>query len=87
MLTVARQASGYNVPLIGINKGGLGFLADIKPDVLQKKLKKILDGKYIKDKRIFFYLGLVYFELNKYDKSIDYYNKFLKILTLINGTI
>ena len=36
MLTVARQASEFNVPLIGINKGGLGFLADIKPDELQK---------------------------------------------------
>ena len=37
-----------------------------------------IEKKNIKDKRIFFYLGLVYFELNKYDKSIDYYNKFLK---------
>ena len=36
-----------------------------------------IEKKNIKDKRIFFYLGLVYFELNKYDKSIDYYNKFL----------
>ena len=36
-----------------------------------------IEKKNIKDKRIFFYLGLVCFELNKYDKSIDYYNKFL----------
>ena len=41
-------------------------------EIFQKIEKKILK---IKD---FFYLGLVYFELNKYDKSIDYYNKFLK---------
>lgn len=31
-----------------------------------------------KDVRISFYLGLIYFELNSYNKSILYYNKFLK---------
>ena len=41
------------------------------------KIFQKIEKKNIKDKRIFFYLGLVYFELNKYDKSIDYYNKFL----------
>ena len=27
---------------------------------------------------IYFYLGLIYFEFNKFNKSIFYYNKFLK---------
>ena len=31
-----------------------------------------------KNSSIFFYLGLVYFELNKFDQSILYYNKYLK---------
>ena len=31
-----------------------------------------------KDKRVYFYLGLIYFELNSFDKSIFYYNKYLK---------
>ncbi len=39
---------------------------------------KKLEKKDLKDKTIFFYLGLVHFELNKYDESINYYNKFLK---------
>ena len=30
------------------------------------------------DNRIYFYLGLVNFELNNFDKSISYYEKFLK---------
>jgi tetratricopeptide (TPR) repeat protein len=30
------------------------------------------------DNRIYFYLGMIYFELNNFDKSIFYYNKFLK---------
>ena len=33
--------------------------------------------KNCSDPRIFFYLGLIYFELNQFDKSISYYKKFL----------
>ena len=39
---------------------------------------KKIEKKNTKDKRIFFYIGLAYFELNKFDKSVDYYNKFLQ---------
>ena len=85
MLTVARQASGYNVPLIGINKGGLGFLADIKPDVLQKKLKKILDGKYIKDKRILL-LGELFDIENKRLENNLFNNLALNEISIIKGS-
>ena len=34
--------------------------------------------KNIKNTSINFYLGLIYFEFNKFTKSIFYYNKFLK---------
>ena len=37
-----------------------------------------LEKNNSKTTTIFFYLGLIYFELNKFDKSIFYYNKFLK---------
>jgi tetratricopeptide (TPR) repeat protein len=45
-----------------------------------------------KDKRAYFYLGLIYFELNNFDKSIFYYKKYLKtypnsINTLLNLAI
>ena len=85
MLTVARQASGYNVPLIGINKGGLGFLADIKPDVLQNKLKKILDGKYIKDKRILL-LGELFDIENKRLENNLFNNLALNEISIIKGS-
>ena len=32
-----------------------------------------------KDKRVYFYLGLIYYELNSFDKSIFYYNEYLKV--------
>ena len=85
MLTVARQASGYNVPLIGINKGGLGFLADIKPDVLQNKLKKILDGKYIKDKRILLLGELFDIENKKLENNL-FNNLALNEISIIKGS-
>ncbi len=34
--------------------------------------------KEVKNTNIFFYLGLIYFELNKFNKSIFYYSEFLK---------
>jgi len=37
-----------------------------------------LEKNNIKDKRIFFYLGIIYFELNNIHKSIRYYEKYLK---------
>ena len=37
-----------------------------------------LEKKNIKDKRVFFYLGIIYFELNNIHKSIRYYDKYLK---------
>ena len=49
----------------------------------EKKFNKALDvfvnlekNNYFDD-RIYFYLGITYFELNHFDKSIYYYNKFL----------
>ena len=35
-----------------------------------------LEKSQTKNSSIFFYLGLVYFELNKFDKSIFYYKKY-----------
>ena len=39
-----------NIPVIGINRGSLGFLTDIHPTELSK-IKAILEGKYILEKR------------------------------------
>ena len=85
MLTVARQASEFNVPLIGINKGGLGFLADIKPNELQKKLRKILDGKFTKDKRILL-LGELFDIKNKRLENNLFNNVALNEITIIKGS-
>ena len=50
----------------------------IKNKEFKKALMLFLNlEKNTKTSSIFFYLGLVYFELNKFDKSIFYYKKYL----------
>ena len=51
--------------------------------VKQKEFGKALNvfsylEKTTEDQGVLFYLGLIYFELNDYDKSIFYYEKFLE---------
>lgn len=45
MLGIARQLAPYNVPLIGINLGRLGFMTDISLERMIPVLGAILDGK------------------------------------------
>jgi NAD+ kinase len=50
-LSVARAIAKYDIPLIGINLGKLGFLVDISPNELPDKLHSILQGHYTEEKR------------------------------------
>jgi NAD+ kinase len=51
MLHAARLASPHAVPVLGINRGRLGFLADIGPTELRARLDEILDGRFVQDRR------------------------------------
>ncbi|OAJ34551.1 NAD(+) kinase [Piscirickettsia salmonis] len=51
LLAAARHFSMYNIPLIGINRGSLGFLTDITPQYLTEELLPVLEKKYIEEKR------------------------------------
>ena len=51
ILHSARALVDYDIPLVGINLGRLGFLADISPDDMMEKLGEILDGDYHKEER------------------------------------
>lgn len=52
MLRAAHLLAGHDVPLLGINRGRLGFLTDIPAHNVEAQLSEILDGQYIEDERI-----------------------------------
>ena len=51
MLGIARQLAPYDIPLIGINQGRLGFMTDIPIERMIPVLAEILSGKSRAEKR------------------------------------
>lgn len=50
-LNAARTLNDYEVPLLGINLGRLGFLTDIHSDKIHGRVGAILDGEYVEEER------------------------------------
>ena len=51
LLGAARALCQSKVPVLGVNRGGLGFLTDISPDELEERVGDVLDGKYMSESR------------------------------------
>ncbi|WKD51442.1 NAD(+) kinase [Microbulbifer spongiae] len=51
LLASARALAKFNVPLLGINRGRLGFLTDITPEQVEEKVGEVLSGKYMAESR------------------------------------
>jgi NAD+ kinase len=51
MLGIGRQLAKFDVPLIGINQGRLGFITDIPLDSYRATLTPMLRGEYEEDQR------------------------------------
>lgn len=51
LLAAARALAKFSVPLLGINRGRLGFLTDITPDEIEQKVGEVLAGKYMAESR------------------------------------
>lgn len=52
MLHAARNVAGRDVPLVGINRGRLGFLTDVSPEQLRDALDAIIAGNYLAERRL-----------------------------------
>ncbi len=52
LLSVARQLQGNNVPILGVNLGGLGFLTEIAVEELPGMIGSILKGIYTVSRRM-----------------------------------
>lgn len=51
LLRAAKHVAHNKVPLVGINRGRLGFLTDISPDAMLDALDAILSGDYLAEER------------------------------------
>lgn len=51
LLYAARLVAGHQVPLLGVNRGRLGFLTDVSPNSMLEDLDTVLAGSYSEDRR------------------------------------
>jgi len=52
LLSLVRRSHGYNKPVVGINAGNLGFLADVTIDDVELFLDQLISGDYRIDERM-----------------------------------
>ena len=52
MLYASRAAREFGTPILGINRGRLGFLADVTPDQMITSVEHVLKGDYTTDSRL-----------------------------------
>jgi NAD+ kinase len=51
-LRAARMAAGYDIPIVGVNMGRLGFLSEMSPSTWREILPSIIAGRYWLEKRM-----------------------------------
>lgn len=51
MLGAARVLSRFDIKVIGVNRGNLGFLTDLDPDGFEQTLTDVLTGQYLEENR------------------------------------
>lgn len=51
LLSAARTLAKYETPVLGVNRGRLGFLTDITPDLVAEQVPAVLDGNFDTESR------------------------------------
>lgn len=67
LLKAARDMMEYEIPLLGVNLGTLGYLAEVEIGNIEQALQKLLRGEYTKENRMML-AGRVY---HKDEKEVD----------------
>jgi NAD+ kinase len=52
MLNIARTLAPFDVALVGVNQGRLGFLTDLSIDTMRETIGQMLDGQYVTESRM-----------------------------------
>ncbi len=80
-LSVSKQVNEYNIPILGINSGGLGFLTEFTLNELYPIMEKILDDDYEIEER-----GMLSASVYKKGKKFGSYTV-LNDLVINNGKV
>lgn len=80
ILRIAESVSEFNIPVIGINLGRMGFLAEVEPDE-KELLCKILNDDFSLDKRMMLDVSVI-----RNDEKIHSYRA-LNDIVVSNGSI
>ncbi|GMQ89618.1 MAG: NAD(+) kinase [Gammaproteobacteria bacterium] len=59
LLNAARSLAEANVPVLGVNLGRLGFLADVSPGEMHERLDEILAGRYEEERRSLIHASVI----------------------------
>lgn len=59
MLNAAQSIASENVPVIGVNRGRLGFLTDVLPEEIELRLSQVLAGEYSVESRFMLQLEVL----------------------------
>ncbi|EAQ97759.1 NAD(+) kinase [Congregibacter litoralis] len=51
MLSAAREMLQYGKPMLGVNRGRLGFLTDISPDRVREQIAAVMSGDFSSEER------------------------------------
>ncbi|MCB1705517.1 MAG: NAD(+) kinase [Halioglobus sp.] len=51
LLSAARTLAKFDTPVLGVNRGRLGFLTDIMPDDISEQIPAVLDGGFERESR------------------------------------
>lgn len=60
ILYAAKLMHGHDKPLLGVNRGRLGFLADVLPDDMLEVIDRVLAGDYTSEARLLLDATIVY---------------------------
>ena len=81
ILNTARTYVDSNIPILGVNLGRLGFLADVSVDSMASVVTEILNGEFIKEQR-----SLLSCQIEKNGKVISDHLAFNEVVIHRNET-
>ena len=90
LLAGARYAMKYDIPLLGINLGTVGFLTEEDPDHLEEAIVSIVNGRYQTETRSLLYVqnlvtGDSYYALNDAVITRGGYARLIRVDASVNG--